>query len=445
MPPNASRLLPLSQRIHGDPPARNLRDATKLCDPFTPLEPVEDRALREDLTPATGGDRLARVRLTIRRSGDVPTLHFLTGHIGSGKTTELLRLRNDLERTSGDEPMVETFLLDADLLLDRRDVDLEDLLVALWMVLQQSKPSVATAVLAPIWKEQIAGTVKHTLTNLPEQFPAALTAVLGALKLPALDERRKLRVTLGGLANPLITGLNDAFEKVRQDSSSQVAVVIDNLEKLALGDRGAVEHLYLQRMGALRELNCHLIITVPLYLVFSEAGASLNGLYGGATVLLPMVKVAMRGDPQTDAPGVELMANLLSRRVDFELLFESGRDAAKSIARLSGGSTRHALQLVLGALSLHERPKVSDQSVEIAALEMQAMFDRALEGKWIPLLRQIDELGEFPPECDPEVRRSLLRHAFVFEYQNGDPQPWYAVHPLVRRLPRYQRVPKATP
>ena len=200
-----------------------------------------------------------------------------------------------------------------------------------------------------------------------------------------------------------------------------------------------MEHLYLQRMGALRELNCHLVVTVPLYLVFSEAGASLTGLYGGSTVFLPMVKVAMRGAPEQDGPGVALMAHLLGRRVDFQLLFDSGEDAARQIARLSGGSTRHALQLVLGALGLHEEPKVSDQSVELAAMEIQGTFDRALDGKWIPILRQIEALGELPAECDPEIRRALLRHAFVFEYQNGDPQPWYGVHPLVRRLPRYQR------
>ena len=89
----AVRVVPLSQRITSAPPAHTLDDAVRLCDPFTPLDPNTDTSLREDLNAIRGGDRLAKIERNIRRSGGIPTLHFLTGHIGSGKTTEMLRMR----------------------------------------------------------------------------------------------------------------------------------------------------------------------------------------------------------------------------------------------------------------------------------------------------------------------------------------------------------------
>src|SRR5689334_6073449 len=131
----AIRDVPLSQRVRTPPPARTLDDAVRLCDPFTPLDPTEDTALRADLDAIRGGDRLAKIVRNIRRSGGTPTLHFLTGHLGSGKTTELLRMRQRLIHPEGDAPVNTVFFLDADAMLDRHDIDLEDIVVALWGVL----------------------------------------------------------------------------------------------------------------------------------------------------------------------------------------------------------------------------------------------------------------------------------------------------------------------
>lgn len=75
-------------------PADNLADAVRLCDPFSPLDPREDEVLHEDLSAIRGGDRLGKIVRNIRRAGGTPTLHFLSGHLGSGKTTELLRMNN---------------------------------------------------------------------------------------------------------------------------------------------------------------------------------------------------------------------------------------------------------------------------------------------------------------------------------------------------------------
>lgn len=426
-------------------PAENLADAIRLCDPFTPLDPREDAILHEDLSAVRGSDRLARIVRNIRRAGGTPTLHFLSGHLGSGKTTELLRMKQRLETAERDEPLTTTLFLDADTMLDRNDVDLEDILVALWDLVYKLSPSAAAAVLTPLWKDRIGKSLASIGANL--EAPEALKKLLGDLRFPAIEQKQKIRVAVGSVTPALIEGLNKALLKVSQEPPNEgagaVVVLIDNLEKLSQGQRANVERLYLERMGALKSLEAHLVITVPLYLCYAAAGASLIGLYGGEIVVVPMIEVRKRaseGGGDNDA-GLAAMAHLLGRRVRFEALFEEGAEAATRIARYSGGCIRHALRLVSGAVNEHDAPPVTAASVERAAGIVQADFERALPESYVPVLKRIAGDNRFPDDCKEEVKRDLLLNLFVLEYQNGQPDPWYAVHPLVERCRKYREHP----
>lgn len=423
-------------------PADNLADAVRLCDPFSPLDPREDEVLHEDLSAIRGGDRLGKIVRNIRRAGGTPTLHFLSGHLGSGKTTELLRMKQRLETAERDQPLTTTLFLDADTMLDRNDVDLEDILVALWGLVYDQAPEAAAKVLTPIWKDQIGKALKTIVTNL--EAPEALKKLLGDIRFPGVEQKQKLRVALGSVTPALIEGLNKALEVIGQlpgnDEAGPIVVLIDNLEKLSQGQRAGVERLYLERMGTLKSLEAHLVITVPLYLCYAAAGASLIGLYGGEIVVVPMIEVRRRvSDGGGDNPaGLAAMAHLLGKRVQFEALFEEKTEAATRIARYSGGCIRHALRLVSGAVNEHDAPPVTAASVDRAAGIVQADFERALPEAYVPVLKQIASNNRFPDDCKEEVKRDLLLNLFVLEYQNGHPDPWYAVHPLVERCRKYR-------
>jgi hypothetical protein len=273
-------------------PAIDLADAVRLCDPFTPLDPREDAVLHEDLSAIRGGDRLGKIVCNIRRAGGTPTLHFVSGHLGSGKTTELLRMKQRLETAEGDAPLTTTLFLDADTMLDRNDVDLEDILVALWGLVYQQSPAVAVKVLTPVWKSQISAGLQKLAVS--PDVPEALKKLLGDIRFPSLEQKQRIRVALGSVVPALIEGLNKALGEIgRQlpnDDAGPVVVLIDNLEKLSQGQRATVERLYLERMGALKSLEAHLVITVPLYLCYAASGASLIGLYGGEIVVVPMMR-----------------------------------------------------------------------------------------------------------------------------------------------------------
>ncbi|NLS94026.1 MAG: ATP-binding protein [Planctomycetaceae bacterium] len=95
-----------------------------------PLRPYDQRDLYVDLEPVRGNQHpIRRLAQTIRlsESGE-PTCQVLAGHNGSGKSTELFRLKKDLE--DGD-PSYCVVYLQADEHLDRNDVDFPDVLLAL--------------------------------------------------------------------------------------------------------------------------------------------------------------------------------------------------------------------------------------------------------------------------------------------------------------------------
>lgn len=443
--------LPLTRRVR-EIPTRDLADAVKLCNPAEPLDPDADVKLRVDLDSVRGGDRLAPIVRTVRRLGaDASSLQFVSGHIGAGKTTELRRLRAALTQGPVDaRPTV--FMLDATPLAETSDIDLEDLLVALWRTMLEDSVSVAMPVLTELWRNEALNFLKSQATAAPEFMRALLNklpatpaeglAKLGdALKFQPTEQRRSLRQLLGSMSDVLIRGLNRALERVRDDAAGPVVLIIDNLEKVSASRRDVVEHLFLERLRALLDLKAHVIVTVPLFLVYSSAGATFTANYGRKPIVLPMARVAKRqsegGGP--DPKGVEAMAEVLARRVDFDALFDERRDAARRIAAASGGCIRHALTMLEAAINEQDAAPISAASVDRGIRAMQEDRERAVSEEWLATLAEVHRTNRFPKDCKPETQREMLRGLVVLEYQNGDPAPYFDVHPLIvasRRFPR---------
>lgn len=434
-------------------PARTLSDAVKLCDPMLPLR-LEDEALHINLDPARGGDQLAPLMRNIRRAGDEATLQFLSGHVGAGKTTELLRMAERLKEvaqplplTQGDdadpapeEPRLTVLVLDGTPIIDIADVDLEDVLVLLWKVVLEQQPRAAMRVLPPLWKDSIVKTFGSIIVGLPEDLAKGLNKVLDVLKIQPPELRKKLRVELSNIADTLVEGLNLALEAVREDASGSVVLLLDNLEKLSERRRESVEHLYLERLGVLKRLNAHVIVTAPSYLAYGSTGGSLMALYGSQVVLLPMIKVRERQERGggVDAVGVGLMKELLGARVDFARLFADGEAAMERVATASGGCIRHALRIVRAAVNEQDDAPIVSASLDRAIGSLQGDFDRALPEKWVPILKKVDEMNRFPGDCDEVTKREMLRHLFVLEYRNGEPESFYVVHPLVAQCRKFK-------
>lgn len=447
-----SEPLPLTRRVMGPIPTRDLADAVKLCNPVEPLDPTEDLSLRVDLDPVRGGNRLDPIVRIIRRLGAAASsLQFVSGHIGAGKTTELRRLHARL-RSEPPNARPTVLMLDATPLVETSDIDLEDLLVALWRKMLDEDLGAALPVLTTLWKEdarkflvsQATGApefLRVMLNKLPEVPKDGLGKLADALKFQPNEQRRALRQLIGSISDVLIRGLNRALEVVRANAAGPVVLIIDNLEKVSAARRDVVEHLYLERLRALLDLQAHLIITAPLFLVYSSAGATLTANYGREPTVLPMVRVARRRSEGggEDPRGVDAMAEVLARRVDFNALFTEGGEAARRIAAASGGSIRHALTMLEAAINEQDDPPITAASVDRGIRLLQEDRERAVPEEWLKTLAEVHRTNRFPADCKVETQREMLRGLVVLEYQNGDPSPYFDVHPLILRSRRFPK------
>src|SRR5919199_5997570 len=109
--------------------ALDLRKFYQACNPSKTLNlrNAEDRKYYIDFSSVRGGEIIQELERTITLfSPDEPTCQLFTGHIGCGKSTELLRLKDQLEQQGFH---VVYFESSQDLVM--ADVDVTDVLLAI--------------------------------------------------------------------------------------------------------------------------------------------------------------------------------------------------------------------------------------------------------------------------------------------------------------------------
>ena len=74
------------------------------------------------------------------------------------------------------------------------------------------------------------------------------------------------------------------------------------------------EEIFLDRSEQLKALDCHLIYTVPISLVYSQRGTNLRDIYSD-TQVLPMVMVP-RPDGKVCQPGLDKIKEIIIKRVN---------------------------------------------------------------------------------------------------------------------------------
>jgi GTPase SAR1 family protein len=106
--------------------AKDIDETYRTCDPDLPLEADDERYV--DLAESRGMKRLAKtIARSIKRSAEHSQVKMLfTGLRGSGKTTELFRLKKELE-----DNQYFTLYMDVEELLDLGSLNYLDVLVAI--------------------------------------------------------------------------------------------------------------------------------------------------------------------------------------------------------------------------------------------------------------------------------------------------------------------------
>ena len=432
-----------------------LDELYNVFEPFEPLQPgdpqyVDCREVRGD------GDILTDLGNKIRRSQHM-TCQLYAGHRGAGKSTELLRLKEYLEENKF---LVVYFAADeAD--IDAEDAEYADILLACTRHLLEdlkdiAKPDPLTEWLRGRWQElKDLALTEVTFESLSvesqiSQF-AKLTANLRAV--PSL--RRQIRDKINPHTVTLTAALNEFIAEAKKNlpkDCEKLAVIVDNLDRMVPvpQDSGRTNHeeIFIDRSEQLRALDCHLLYTVPISLVYSSRSTDLRQIYSD-TQVLPMIMVQNSDGTVNDA-GVEKLTEIITKRVervaktslDSETLTTEIFDSAEVLQRLclmSGGHVRNLLLLMQAAINRMSQLPISKRAVQRAITEARETYRRSVEHDEWEILAKVHRSKRIINE---DQVRHLLFNRCLLEYRDfdeeGELQPWCDAHPLIKNLPEFK-------
>jgi hypothetical protein len=229
---------------------------------------------------------------------------------------------------------------------------------------------------------------------------------------------------------------------LKQQGKKGLVVIVDNLDRVdnkpVASGRSQPEYLFVDRGEQLRKLNCHLVYTIPLSLIFSASSEFLKNRLGGgiAPKVLPMAPVHLRSGE--DCPqGLKLLRQMVLARAFPDLDPEAQLDLIAEIVdapetldrlcRVSGGHIRNLLGLLYRCLQ-SEDPPFPRNLVEQVIQERAAELSLALQAGDRELLREVARTKQVRGE---KKYQRLLRNMFVFEYRLGRVGRWFDVNPML--------------
>ncbi len=405
-------------------PAETLADAFNAFDPRTPLS---DEAFEAFYVPRPIGTEKLLGDLQADRSRTSKWL--FTGHRGSGKSTELIRLANELANQHF------TVYFTVEEVLDMADLDYKDVLLSLGSALYEEA------------KKQKVGLPKELLEDLIGWYSTTLKEIEGAISADAeLEEkadfwflklvarqrsevatRKVIRTELESRLSDLIEKIDRIAEAIAKETGRPVLAIVDGLDKVM--DLGKARRVYYEGGASLLAPACKAIYTVPLALFhtteFGQVRVTFDDYFS-----LPNVKVDRR-DGKPDEDGRTMLRDLVHRRIAPGLI---AAQAIERLAELSGGVLRELIALAKDACSfarVRKGDRVDVEDVDRAASRLRSVFAGMLtEAHYRELWRiHTDPLHRY---TNSPTAQELVHNLSLLEYGDGD--AWWDVHPVARPL-----------
>ncbi len=191
------------------------------------IEKEEDLKYYIDFSSVRGGQIIEKLRKKIAIfSTNEATCQLFTGHLGCGKSTELLRLKADLEQSG-----FHVVYFESDQDLEMSDVDVSDILLAIARRVSASLED-AGINLQPGYFQKLFGEVKDILQTPMElsevEFSVGIATITSQTKASP-KQRDKLRGYLEPRTNGIIEAINQevlepAIKKLKQKGKKGLVV-----------------------------------------------------------------------------------------------------------------------------------------------------------------------------------------------------------------------------
>lgn len=391
------------------------------------------------------------------------SVQLLSGYRGSGKSTELRRLRSKLDGRG----VYKVALVDIeDYLSPSQPIDVSDFLMALagglGDALLEAEHLTGDPAHEGYWP-RLVNFLTRTNIEVPE-ISAGLSAgastpdksasagasagLKATLKSdPSFREKLQKRMAghLGALTRDVRAYVEECVKKVkaRYGPNTEVVLLVDSMEHIrgtftnAAAVQDSVINLLVQHSDKLHFDYLHVVYTVPPYLKVLQP--NLGSLYEpGGLQMIPTLKVRPKDSQGPFQPALDLLEKLVSERGDWKrLLGPESRGVVDELSLLSGGHLRDYLRLFAEIIRRADRLPVSRAVVDAAIQQIRAGFlpisDEA--AIWLDMIASNHDVALKSNAGLHELAGYFEAH-LALNYSNGS--DWYDIHPLVRDVVRKQ-------
>ncbi|MEH1830396.1 MAG: ATP-binding protein [Nostoc sp.] len=401
-----------------------------------------------DFSSVRGGQIIEELKEIITfLSPDEPTCNLFTGHIGCGKSTELLRLKAELEQEG-----FHVVYFESSNNMEMENVDIADILLAIASRVSESlqpfkieQPKRLQALLKEA--EQCLHTevgLEASLTHKGSEEEIHLFLQIGKIgaKAKAPELRSRLREYLEPRTAQLIDVINQellqpAIENLKVERKTGLVVIVDNLDRVDISPkpwgRPQPEHLFVDRGEQLRKLKCHLIYTIPLALIFSNELATLIQRFGVQPKVLPV----QHRDGSECKEGMDLLRQMVLARAFPDLKAEQRIDKTEEVfdssetldrlCRISGGHVRNLLGILNQCIIKQKKLPLESQIIEDVIRDQKNSRVAAIKNdeEW----ELLEKIALEKKVVENNQCRMLLRSMFVYEYRDSEGS-WFDVNPL---------------
>lgn len=367
-----------------------------------------------------------------------------TGQRGTGKSTELKRLKKRLE----DAGAVVFYADLAEYMLMSKEVEISDFLISICGAMSEKvseRFNGESPGLRSYWDR--FALFMHSEVKITE-FSTTLPGleIKAALRSDPDFKRRVQEASRGHVARIVKDAhdfLAEAVDFVRLklgDHSLRVVLLVDSVERIrgvgsdAMAVYESVRNLFFGHADHLRIPLLHVVYTIPPYLSVLASGTGL--LMGGAVprrLVSTHIFAARSRSPDPD--GLALMRRVVEKRFPaWPTVFK--QEALDQLALSSGGDLREYFRLIRLCL-----PSVRDD--QQLPLDEQAVqqAENAARSEMLPIpadhlgwLKRISQTHEtcLQTDADLPTLAHFLDNRLVLNYRNGS--DWYDVHPLLREV-----------
>jgi hypothetical protein len=409
---------------------------------YRPLDPADPLYV-----PIYEDERLAAndpVQLMARAIQWTPgkSVQLLSGFRGTGKSTELRRLRKELKAAG-----YLVVLLDIeDYLNTSVPIDVSDFLIVLagafGDALRSDELLGSDASHESYWDRLKAFftrtkvSVDEISAEAGEGFSVGIKATLKSDPTFKQTLQEKMAGHLGSLVADVRAYLEECVARLKKKHglTKEVVLLVDSVEHIrgtsvnADAVQASVETLFATHADKLHLPLLHVIYTVHPYLAVRYP--NLGVLYApGGVKLLSAVKVRNAESGALFPPGLDALEKIVAARGDWRRLLEN-RQVLDRLSALSGGHLRDLLRIVaevvLRASALPVPGKVVDTALNQVRNEFLPIAES--DARWLERVSRSHDPSLIEPARLPDLARFLDTH-LILCYQNGT--LWYDVHPLV--------------